>query len=80
MKLAGITLIWVGVIMLMKAIGLIQVVDANIIWAVVVIILGFALKYKCHHGMMCKMMGRCKEEGKSTYHKCTGADCPVCNK
>ncbi len=61
MKLVGITLIWVGVVMLLKAIGLIQVVDSSIIWAVVVIILGFALKHAgCRHGMMCGMMGKCK--------------------
>lgn len=47
--------------MLLKAIGLIQVVDSSIIWAVVVIILGFALKHAgCRHGMMCGMMGKCK--------------------
>lgn len=60
MKLVGITLIWVGVIMLLRAIGLIQVVDSSIVWAVVVIILGFALKHGCRHCAMGGMMGKCK--------------------
>lgn len=62
--------------MLLKAIGIIPFVDSSIVWAVVVIVLGFTIKSGCCHRSMWmgKMMG--KGEG----HKCMGAGCPMCNK
>lgn len=52
---------WVGVIYLLKNIGIIQIVDWSIVWPVLVIIAGFSLKHcKSYmmHGMMCKG-GKC---------------------
>ena len=71
MKLVGITLVWVGVIMLLKAIGIIPEVTSGIVWAVVVIILGFMLKHGCRHGKW-GMMGGCK--------MCKNEDAKVCEK
>ncbi|OIO31040.1 hypothetical protein AUJ77_00880 [Candidatus Nomurabacteria bacterium CG1_02_43_90] len=66
MKIASIVLIWVGIIYLLKSIGIIQVINWSIIWPVLIIILGFSIKhYK--HSMMCAVGGKCGacETGKS---------------
>lgn len=77
MKIVGNTVFWVGMIMLLKAIGIIPEVTSPIVWAVVVIVLGSAMKHGCHHGMCGKWMGM----GKGMMgHKCSGADCAECNK
>ena len=60
MKLVGITLFWVGIVMFLKSIGLVQIVDSSLVWAVVLIVLGSLLKHGCRHGMKCGMMGGCK--------------------
>lgn len=74
MKIAGIALIWVGVVYLLKNIGIIQVVDWNIIWPVLVIIAGFAVKH-CKHSMSCGMGGKCGMCGTGDSKKCEGGKC-----
>jgi hypothetical protein len=79
MKFAGIALFWVGIVMLLKNIGLIQEVNSNLYWAVALIVVGSALKHGCHHGMCGGMMGKWKC-GMGESHKCMGANCTECNK
>ena len=76
MRIAGIALIWVGVIMLLRNMGIIQVVDWNIIWPVLLIIAGGSLKH-FKHGMKCGMGGSCGTCGTND-HKCEGENCGTC--
>ncbi|MFZ2831803.1 MAG: hypothetical protein WAZ40_01480 [Minisyncoccia bacterium] len=78
MKIAGIALMWVGALYLLKNVGLLTVIDWNIIWPVAVIILGVALKHN-KHDMTCAM-GKCGACGKGGDHKCEGGDCGTCKK
>lgn len=80
MRFVGITLIWVGVIMLLKNIGLIQVVDSGIVWATIIIILGFSLKHGCHRHMMGGMMGKGMGFKHDQDHKGMGGGCEECGK
>ena len=69
-------MVWVGVIALLKNIGIIQVVDWRIIWPVLVIIAGFSLKHckSMMYGGMCKG-GKCEMCGNGGEHKCEGPNC-----
>ena len=71
MKIAGIALVWIGVVSLLKSIGVIQIVDWSIIWPVVLIVIGSSLKF-CKYSMMNRGMCGCG--------KCGGADCTECKK
>jgi len=81
MKLAGLVLIFVGVIALLKNIGV--MVDWNLIWPIALIFVGFAVK----HVGSCKMRGMrgmCKggscEEMKCEGGKCEEGECTECKK
>lgn len=75
MKIAGYTLVWFGVIALLKGLGVIRFVDWSIIWPVVIIVAGLSLKhYK--HSAVCLLGGACGECGRD--HKCGGDTCNVC--
>lgn len=86
MKIAGIAMVWFGVVALLKNIGVIQIVDWSIIWPVILIVLGLSMKY-CKHSMMYSMSGMCRNCGKGASActakdgmKCEGPDCEKCNK
>lgn len=71
---------WVGVVYLLRNIGIIEVIDWNIVWPVLIIIAGFAIRHckrcgKCQGGMC--MGGKC-EIGKGDEHKCEGPECGQC--
>lgn len=74
---------WVGIVYLLRNIGIIQIVDWNIIWPVLVIIAGSSLKH-CKPWMMHGMGGKCGMGGCGKCggdgHKCEGPDCNVCKK
>ncbi|MBI5078009.1 MAG: hypothetical protein HZB11_01405 [Candidatus Yonathbacteria bacterium] len=74
MRITGIALIWIGVIALLKNIGIIQVVDWSIIWPVILIIAGSSFK-RGKHGMMCGMGGKCGMCKGDEGHKCEGPNC-----
>lgn len=82
MKIAGLVLIFAGVLALLKNIGV--MVDWNIIWPIALIFVGMAVK----HMGSCKMcgmrigMGRCgkgscgsSEEMECKGGKCEGGEC-----
>ena len=78
MKIASIVLTWVGVMYLLKNIGIIQAFNWNIIWPFLVIMLGLSMKH-CKHSMMCAVGGKCPAcEAKN--HKCEGENCGECKK
>lgn len=79
MRIAGIALVWVGVVYLLRNIGIIDVINWSIVWPVLVIIAGFSLKHckSMMHGVMCKggncgmcAGGKCGGEG-----VCVGPNC-----
>ncbi|MBI5798607.1 MAG: hypothetical protein HZB10_01605 [Candidatus Yonathbacteria bacterium] len=74
MKIVGITLVWAGVVALLKNIGVIQFVDWSIIWPVLLIIVGASLKY-VKHSTICAIGGNCGACGKGSEHKCEGPEC-----
>ncbi|MGB2580638.1 MAG: DUF5668 domain-containing protein [Minisyncoccia bacterium] len=79
MKIAGIALVWFGVVALLKNIGVIRIVDWSIIWPVLLIILGLSLKH-FKHSMACAIGGKCDTCGTGASHKCEGENCGTCNK
>ena len=81
MKIAGIALIWVGALALLKNLGVIPVIDWNIIWPVVLIIAGTSLKH-FKRSVMCGFGGKCKmcASGKGDDHKCEEGECGMCKK
>ena len=74
MKILGIVLVWVGVVYLLKNIGIIQIVNWNIIWPVLIIIVGLSLKH-CKHGISCVIGNKCGKCDGGSAHKCVGPDC-----
>jgi len=79
MRIIGIALVWVGVVSLLKNIGIIEVINWSIVWPVLVIILGFSLRHckSMMHGITCKgancdmcVGGKCGGEG-----VCEGPNC-----
>ncbi|MFZ2303448.1 MAG: DUF5668 domain-containing protein [Minisyncoccia bacterium] len=79
MKIAGIVLVWVGVVAFLKGLGIIRIVDWSIIWPVLLIVIGLSLKY-VNHSMVCAIGGKCNSCGKGDSHKCEGANCGMCKK
>lgn len=68
---------WVGALYLLQNLGVIAPITWSIVWPVIIIILGVALKHN-KHGMMCGMGGKCAPCGKGDSHKCEGDDCGTC--
>jgi hypothetical protein len=80
MRLIGITLMWVGGLLLLKNIGMLRVIDASIIWPVVIIILGTTMRKGCHGGMkgMCGMGMMGKWHGNKCEHGQDIKNCSEC--
>lgn len=77
-NIVGYTLVWFGVIALLKGLGVIRFVDWSIIWPVILIVAGLSIKH-CKHDMMCPWGGRCGMcDNKVSDHKCEGPDCATC--
>ena len=83
MKIAGIVLVWVGVMALLKNLEIITVINWNVIWPFLLIIVGSSLKHcrSMMHGAMCKggNCGMCaggkRGMGGNSEHKCEGPEC-----
>ena len=78
MRIAGITLMWIGGLYLLQNLGFLlppgRTIGWSIIWPVALIILGVAIKhckYPMMHSMMCKG-GKCEMGGE---RKCEGNEC-----
>lgn len=93
MKLAGLVLVFAGVLALLKNFGMI--IDWNLIWPIALIFVGLAVKHMgcrkmCGHGMCGWGMGRwggrgmCKggmcEEMECEGGKCEEGECTDCKK
>ncbi len=69
---------WVGVVALLKNMGIIEVIDWSIVWPVLLIALGMILK-KYNRCTSCNRRicigGMC---GKAESHTCEGQDCKKC--
>lgn len=83
MKTVGIALVWIGVLYFLKNTNYIDVIDWNVVWPVILIIVGSSLKHckpwkHCGMGGKCGMSGcgKCGDDG----HTCSGADCAQCKK
>lgn len=79
MKIAGIVLVWVGVVALLKSLGIIRIVDWSIIWPVALIIVGLSLKH-INHSIVCAIGEKCVVCKDGEDHKCEGVDCGTCKK
>lgn len=81
MKIIGIILIFAGVVALLKNTGFIIDFDWSIVWPLLLIALGMAMKFMGHHGRgscgSCKG-GSCGSEGACS--SCGGSGCVSCKK
>ncbi|MCK9345326.1 MAG: hypothetical protein M0P64_04415 [Candidatus Pacebacteria bacterium] len=77
MNIAGYVLVWVGVVGLLKSIGVIRFVDASIILPVALIVVGLSLKH-FKHSAICCVGGKCGFCDMSKGHKCEGENCGTC--
>lgn len=73
MKIGGLVVMWVGVVYLLKNMGFIEMVNWAIVWPVILIILGSAMKHGCRGMCFGKGCGWCK--GGMSEQKCEGGMC-----